>query len=172
MQQEEWGKATHPLVPLAIGTVVSVQNQRGPNKTKWDNSGVIVECLPHSQYKVKLDGTGHVTLRNRVTLRCIIPYSVSNPIGRGLELKREASTGVGRLWQAPPHHLLWMAPRVLVIPVSQEDSEASEEARGLVAPEATHTQSLVIPQGLPMEKEVSSPVVKNDSADIVPRKSS
>ena len=40
--EEEWSKATHPLVPLAIGTVVVVQNQRGQNKNKWDNSGVIV----------------------------------------------------------------------------------------------------------------------------------
>ena len=71
-----------------------MQNQRDHNKTKWDNWGVVVECLPHSQYKVKLDRTGRVTLRNRVALRRIIPYGVSIPIGSGLELKREASTGV------------------------------------------------------------------------------
>ena len=63
-------------------------------------------------------------------------------------------------------------PRVPVIPVSQEDSEASEEARGLVAPEATCAWSLVIPQGLTMEKEVSIPSVENDSADTVLRRSS
>ena len=39
--EEEWSKATHPLVPLMVGTVVSVQNQRGPSKNKWDNSGVL-----------------------------------------------------------------------------------------------------------------------------------
>ena len=44
--EEEWSRSTHPLVPLVLGTVVSVQNQRGTNKNKWDNSGVILECLP------------------------------------------------------------------------------------------------------------------------------
>ena len=45
---EEWSHAMHALVPLTVGTVVSVQNQMGSNKTKWDKSGVMVECLPHS----------------------------------------------------------------------------------------------------------------------------
>ena len=59
-----------------------------------------------------------------------------------------------------------------MVPVSQEDSEVSAEARGLVAPEATHAWSLVIPQGLTVEKEVSSPAVENNSANIIPRRSS
>ena len=65
---EQWIRATHTLVPLAPGTIVSVQNQRGPHKNKWDHSGMVVECLLNSQYKVKIDGTGRVTLRNRVIL--------------------------------------------------------------------------------------------------------
>ena len=186
-----WSKATHPLVPLAIGTVVSVQNQRGPNKTKWDNSGVIMECLPHSQYKVKLDGTGHVILRNRVALRRIVPYVVSKPIGSGLELDREASTGVqeghGTLHpkaflkpktgevvvgsSLPPAVTspsvpvipAVVSPSVPVIPVGQEGSESSEEDRSLVAPKATNVQ---------VELEVSSPVVEHETAYNVPRRSS
>ena len=41
-----------------------------------------------------------------------------------------------------------------VVHVSQEVPEAPSEDRGLVAPEAIHAQSLVLPQGLPMEVEV------------------
>ena len=72
VDHEAWPRTTHPLVPLMPGTIVSVQNQRGPNKTKWDNSGMVVESLPHSQYKVKLGGTGRV----RAFLRKIVPYGV------------------------------------------------------------------------------------------------
>ena len=52
VSEEAWSKATQSLVPLVLGTVVSVQNQRGSNKNKWDNLGVVVECLPFLQYKV------------------------------------------------------------------------------------------------------------------------
>ena len=66
--------ATHTLTPLALGTVVSIQNQRGPHKEKWDHSGVVVDSLGNSQYKVKVDGSGCITLRNSVFLRRITPY--------------------------------------------------------------------------------------------------
>jgi hypothetical protein len=51
-----------------------VQNQTGSNKLKWDKSGVVVEAMPHHKYKVKMDGTGRVTIRNRIYLRPIMPY--------------------------------------------------------------------------------------------------
>ena len=57
-EEVEKTEALEHLVPLATGTVVLVQNQRGPNEMKRDNSGMVGECLPHLQYKVKLDGTG------------------------------------------------------------------------------------------------------------------
>ena len=91
MSEEAWSRATHPLVPLALGTVVSVQNQRGSNKNKWDNSGVVVECLPFSQYKVRLDSTGRITLKNCVALRRIVPYSTIIDDGVQLEGPSKAS---------------------------------------------------------------------------------
>ena len=75
MSEKAWNRATHPLIPLMVGTVVSVQNQRGRNSTKWDKSGVVVECLPFNQYRVRIDGTGRITLRNRVALQRIIPFN-------------------------------------------------------------------------------------------------
>ena len=53
----EWNKSAK--VPPAINNGIDVVCQR------WDRSGKIVECLPHRQYKIKLDGTGRLTLRNR-----------------------------------------------------------------------------------------------------------
>ena len=50
-----------------------MQNQTGNCPKRWDKTGKVVEKLPHRQYRVKLDGSGHVTLRNRKFLRKILP---------------------------------------------------------------------------------------------------
>ena len=48
---------------------MSIQNQAGPRAKKWDKTGVIVETRDHDQYRVKVDGSGQTTLRNRQFLR-------------------------------------------------------------------------------------------------------
>ncbi len=58
--------SAHNLKPLAARTAVMIQT-----KGKWNKSGHIVDVLPHRQYRVKVDGSGRVTLRNRRFLRCI-----------------------------------------------------------------------------------------------------
>ena len=70
------------MIPLALGTVVSVQNQTGPHKLKWDKSGTVVEVLDFHQYRVKMDGSGRVSLRNSAYLRPIAPYTqlASSPV--------------------------------------------------------------------------------------------
>jgi hypothetical protein len=73
-KKETLSVATRDLKPLVLGQVVSVQNQTGPNKLKWDKSGVVVTLLPNQKYQVKMDGTGRIILRSRVFLRAIIPY--------------------------------------------------------------------------------------------------
>ena len=37
---------TCALPPLDVGDIMSVQNQTGRHKLKWDGSGVVVEVLP------------------------------------------------------------------------------------------------------------------------------
>ena len=54
-----------------------MQNQQGPNPTKWDRSGVVVESAGHDQYRVKVDGSGRITLRNRRFLRSYTPATPS-----------------------------------------------------------------------------------------------
>ena len=62
---------TKVLSKLTVGNLVSVQNQVGPRAKKWDKTGVIVEGLPYDQYRIKMDGSGQVTLRNCQFIRRI-----------------------------------------------------------------------------------------------------
>ena len=71
LKGEELTLGTQVLTPLVLGTIVSIQNQRGPHSKLWDNSGVVGELLGNSQYKVRVDGFGRITLRNHVFLRRI-----------------------------------------------------------------------------------------------------
>ena len=68
---------SHPLRPLTLDERVFLQNQQGPNPTKWDCSGVEVESAGHVQYRVKVDGSGRITLRNRRFLRAYTPATPS-----------------------------------------------------------------------------------------------
>lgn len=60
---------TTEMQPLKIGDAVSLQNQRGNCPTKWNTTGTVVNCLPHRQYQVLVDGSRRCTLRNRRFLR-------------------------------------------------------------------------------------------------------
>ena len=71
---------TKSLSPLTLGTVVQVQNQRGPHQNKWDLSGSIVEVLPFDSYNVRMDGSGRITKRNRQFLKPIL--SVKSAIAK------------------------------------------------------------------------------------------
>ena len=68
-QGERWARGTKTLQSLEVGDIVSVQNQAGPRAKKWDKTGVVVETKDHDQYRVKVDGSGQTTLRNRQFLR-------------------------------------------------------------------------------------------------------
>lgn len=66
---ERYNMTTHSLPPLAIGDKVAVQNARDK---RWTTTGKIVECLPSRQYKIKVDGTGRITMKNRRFLKRFI----------------------------------------------------------------------------------------------------
>ena len=72
-QEEVWAEHTKTLPELPVGSVVRVQNQTGNKPKRWDRTGLIVEVLPHLQYKVRMDGSGDISLRNRRFLRKITP---------------------------------------------------------------------------------------------------
>ena len=66
---------TKVLKPLQMSDLVLIQNQAGRRGKKWDRSGIVVEILDHDQYRIKIDGSGRTTLRNRRFLRPITPFS-------------------------------------------------------------------------------------------------
>ena len=70
-------RGTKSLQSLEVGDIVSVQNQAGPRAKRWDKTGVIVETRDHDQYRVKVDGSGQTTLRNRQFLRKLPRKKVS-----------------------------------------------------------------------------------------------
>ena len=82
--KERWSEHTKKLPKLSVGDRVLIQNQYGTPKIarRWDKSGVILEVEDYDQYKVKVDGTGRVTVRNRRFLRRIIPYQPQQPVHR------------------------------------------------------------------------------------------
>ena len=69
----------HSKPPQPLSTGVFLQNQQGTHPKKWDRSGVVVESTGHDQYRVKIDGSGWLTLRNRRFLRAYTPETSSKP---------------------------------------------------------------------------------------------
>ena len=76
---ERWSAHTKRLPPLVIGDHVRLQNQTGPQPKKWDKTGLIIEVLQFDQYRVRVDGSGRITLRNRKFLRKYIPVHPPPP---------------------------------------------------------------------------------------------
>ncbi len=62
---EKYNQHARLLPELSVGTSVLIQ---GENK-KWVKQGVIVEKLENRQYRIKVCGSGRVTLRNRRFIR-------------------------------------------------------------------------------------------------------
>ena len=56
----DYNSKARNLAPLAVQTRVRLQDKGNRRKT-----GTIVEILPHRQYRIRMDGSGKVTLRNR-----------------------------------------------------------------------------------------------------------
>ena len=63
---EQYNKTTRTLCPLQKGQIVTIQR---PTIHRWDTTGQVVETLPNHQYRVRVDGSGRITLRNHRFLR-------------------------------------------------------------------------------------------------------
>ena len=75
LKAEQLEKGSKKLPELKQQDHVYVQDQSGPSPKSWSKSGQIVECLPHNSYLIKLDGSGHLTRRNRQFLRKFVPFT-------------------------------------------------------------------------------------------------
>lgn len=67
---------TKELPELSVSDHVLIQNQLGNNPRRWEKRGIIVEVLPYRQYKVRVDGSRRITLRNRKFLRQYKPLQM------------------------------------------------------------------------------------------------
>ena len=59
-----YNSVSHHLQVLEARTAVLIQEGR-----KWNRSGMIVEVLPNRQYRIRMDGSGRIVLRNRRYIR-------------------------------------------------------------------------------------------------------
>ena len=82
--KEKWSEHTKELPKLSAGDRVLIQNQWGTPKMarRWDRSGVVLEVENHDQYRVRVDGSGRITVRNRRFLRKVTPYQPQQPVHR------------------------------------------------------------------------------------------
>ena len=65
------------LAPLSIGDKVFLQNQRGSHPKKLDKSGTVAELGNYDQYRVKVDGSGRLSLRNMRFFRRHPPHRLN-----------------------------------------------------------------------------------------------
>ena len=72
--QEALSVGSRPLSALKVGDYVSIQDQSGNSPRRWSKTGKIVDALAHDSYLVKVDGSNHVTKRNRQFIRKLLPY--------------------------------------------------------------------------------------------------
>ena len=64
-------KGSKALPELAVGDKVCIQNHTTVRTMMWDKSGVITQVKRDIQYKVQVDGSRRLTVRNRRQLRMI-----------------------------------------------------------------------------------------------------
>ena len=84
--KENLSEHTKKLPKLSVGDRVLIQNQWGTPKVakRWDRSGVVLEVEDFDKYRVKVDGSGRVSMRNRRFLRKVLPYQPQQPVHRAL----------------------------------------------------------------------------------------
>ena len=86
LNQKHYNIHSHPLWKLQVGESVQVQNQEGPLPRWWMKTGRVVETMGNKQYRVCLDESSRVMLRNRRFLRKILPV-VGTPNNTPQELQ-------------------------------------------------------------------------------------
>ena len=96
---ERYNRYTHHLSPLQIGDIVIIQN---PLNNRWKTTGKIVTVLPDRQYRIRVDGSGRVTLRNRRFLRKCEFKTTPTPIPSATPSAITSTTNAPLLYPDPP----------------------------------------------------------------------
>ena len=96
--RERWTQKTKELPDIKVGQHVNIQNQRGSGKIakRWDRTGVVVEDLGYQKYRVRIDGSGRTTDRNRQFLRIFKPATFTYSPGPVQSMhRRDEPTAAG-----------------------------------------------------------------------------
>ena len=96
---------TRPLSPLSIGQQVLIQDQDKASKSykQWTKSGdIIIEVGLHNDYQIRVDGSRHVTKRNRQFLKPVREapdvFSPPQPIVRPTDRSENLSPYLDSDW--------------------------------------------------------------------------
>lgn len=98
---ERYNQTAHPLSPFAVGDMVALQNKRN---RRWDRTGRVVERLPNRQYKIRVDGSGRVTIRNRRFLRIWLARNQPQPIPGAIPEDSEPAPSTTATPRSPSPH--------------------------------------------------------------------
>ena len=83
------------LPPITPGTPVRIQHNQS---NVWDRTGTVVESLPHRQYRVRMDGSGRISIRNRKHIKPLRDAGGDEappdetPLGEGTNTARPTSS--------------------------------------------------------------------------------
>ena len=67
--ETSFNKGSKVLPELSVGDRVRVQNQTTLRMIRWDKTGMVMKKLRDRQYKIIMDSSRRVTVRNRRHLR-------------------------------------------------------------------------------------------------------
>ena len=84
-----YNSISRTLDPLTPRTKVLLLT--GDKNPRWSISGTVVQCLPFRKYKIKLDGSGRIVVRNRKFLRGYTQISRSSKVATTMPAARQAS---------------------------------------------------------------------------------
>ena len=131
---ERYNRGTRTLPELDISDHVAVQNQSCHYSKRWDKTGKIVEKLPFRQYKIRMDGSGRITLRNRRFLKEIQPVCADKTV------KYQRYGGNASLGEQPPL-LLDSYDNVVTTGESPQQAERNEHLPDQIEPPAAILRS-------------------------------
>ena len=172
---------TKVLKPLNMSDVVLVQNQAGRRGKKWDRTGVVIEVLDHDQYRIRMDGSGRPSLRNRRFLKSITPFNsplqqsvdLTPPHGRDQPLVQTAADGqhlheeeAGHPAEQvlPTNQLTGPSDPVLPRPDPSTPSDLVLPTPDPTSPSAPPTQPTSVPAPSPPQ-QLDDPAVRRSGRD-------
>ena len=88
-QQQTTNARSKAAAPLPVGTRVFVQERQ--NNKSWNRSGIVVENKGFGQYRIKLDGSGRLSLRTRAHLKPFHSYPQLGTAGTSAPLLLDPS---------------------------------------------------------------------------------